>query len=384
MSQVTLDRVETRTDERLSIIDTDFHPMPYPTDAQVWRHIPAKWQRYVETFGLRGGLGGGNSPAQRQFTHRLDALDVDGRVGLNPDLAREHVLDRFDLSGAILTCTHPNVVGGGVGLPPELDMLIFSASNDAMAHTWMTTDDRYFASISVPRDHPHIVDEIRRCKESEFGDRYVQAYMSPAGQEPMGRPRYWPIFEACEAYGIPIAFHVPGMGTTGTACGNADFYAEVHSSFGILPLSMVPSLIFEGVFDRFPNLKVSLLELGWSWAIPLSWRLDSAWSKLRDEIPNLQRKPSEYLRDHFWYSTQPFEEPERAEETEPLFQMFEEMGFGERLMYSSDYPHWDTDWPMDAVPESFPTERRRRILGQNASALYGIPLKANTGIPVHG
>jgi predicted TIM-barrel fold metal-dependent hydrolase len=382
VSQVTLERSVAEVGTHLPIIDTDFHPMPYATDAQVWEHLPARWRQYVETFGLRGGLGGGTTPAQREYTHRLDLVDSAGRVGLDPHLAREHVLDRFDVSGVVLNCTHPNVVGGGVNLPDDLGMWIFGASNDAMAQHWMSTDDRYFSSISAPRDHPDVVKEIQRCKGGEYGDRFVQVLLSPAGQEPMGRQRYWPIFEACEHYDVPLGFHIPAVGTTGTACGNPNFYAELHSSMAVLPLSMVPSLIFEGVFDRFPRLKIALLEQGWSWAIPLGWRLDAAWNKLRDEVPHLQRKPSEYLKEHFWYSTQPFEEPEKAEETGPLFDMFEESGFGEQLMYSSDYPHWDTDWPMDAVPRSFPVERRRRMLGENASSLYGIPLRPGTGLPV--
>jgi hypothetical protein len=61
--------------------------------------------------------------------------------------------------------------------------------------------------------------------------------------------------------------------------------------------------------------------------------------------------------------------------------MFEDSGFAERLMFSSDYPHWDYDSPYESVPESFPEDRRRRILGENASKLYGIPLRENSGLP---
>jgi predicted TIM-barrel fold metal-dependent hydrolase len=146
-------------------------------------------------------------------------------------------------------------------------------------------------------------------------------------------------------------------------------------------MSMVPSLIFEGVFERFPTLRIALIELGWSWAVPYSWRLDSAWKKLRDEVPHLRRKPSEYLREHFWFTTQPIEEPERLEDTESVYRMFEDAGFADRLMFSSDYPHWDFDSPYESVPTTFPIERRRRILGQNASKLFKIALKPGSGIP---
>ena len=124
----------------------------------------------------------------------------------------------------------------------------------------------------------------------------------------------------------------------------------------------------------------SAWRLGWSWAPAYAWRLDSAWAKLRDEVPHLARKPSDYMREHVWFTTQPIEEPERDADTESVYQMFEEAGFGERLMFSSDYPHWDFDSPYRSVPVSFPIERRRRMLGQNASALFKIALKPDSGI----
>ena len=91
--------------------------------------------------------------------------------------------------------------------------------------------------------------------------------------------------------------------------------------------------------------------------------------------------PSEYLKKHFWFTTQPLEEPERLEDTDSVYQMFEDAGLADRLMYSSDYPHWDYDSPYESVPETFPAARRRRILGQNASRLFRIPLRPNSGIP---
>jgi predicted TIM-barrel fold metal-dependent hydrolase len=139
-------------------------------------------------------------------------------------------------------------------------------------------------------------------------------------------------------------------------------------------------MIFEGVFDRFPTLKVALVELGWSFAPTLAWRMDSVFDRLRDEVSHLKRRPSEYMRDHFWYATQPAEEPERPEYLDGVYRMFEESGFERQLMYSSDYPHWDFDAPTELMSPHHPMERRRRVLGENASRLYGIPLKPNSGI----
>lgn len=372
------------TAEKIGVIDADFHPMPLPTDPQITEHMSSRWVEYLKAYGLGPSTGGMVTPAQRQFTHRLDALDKNGRVGLDPAWAREQVLDMFDMTAAILNCQQAYISNSGMNVPTELAREINKAYNQALMYTWMAADPRYYASIVLSRDLPDIADEIRRCKESEYGNRFVQVLVSPAGQEPFGKQRYWPIFEACAHYDLPLGFHVPGMGNKATAGGSNNFYGEMHMNFASLPMTLLPSLIFEGVFDRFPKLRIVLVELGWSWAPSLIWRLDSVHSKLRSEVSHLERRPSEYMREHVWFTTQPLEEPENLGETNALFTMFEETGLAERLMYSSDYPHWDFDSPFESITQAHPIERRRRILGENAGKLYGIPLLPNSGIYADG
>ncbi len=372
--------VDQAITEKLAVIDADFHPMPTPADKQVAEHMSRRWLDYIAKYGMGHSYSGLYAPAQREFTHRLDAVK-DNRVGIDPIWARDQVLDPYDMSGAVLTCPQSYILNSGGNMPEELSRELAQAFNNALAYTWMEADPRYFAAIVVPRDMPNVVDEIRRCKEGPFGDRFVSVLMSPAGQEPMGRQRYWDIFEAATHYDIPVTFHVPGMGRQITGAGNTNFYGEMHMNFASLPMTLIPSLIFEGVFERFPTLRVALIELGWSWAVPYSWRLDATWEKLKDEVPHLKRKPSDYMREHVWFTTQPIEEPERKQDTESVYEMFEEAGFADRLMFSSDYPHWDFDSPYKSVPHSFPIERCRRMLGRNASKLFRIPLRPNSGIP---
>jgi predicted TIM-barrel fold metal-dependent hydrolase len=381
MTLTATDAPVTSGRRKLGIIDVDFHPMPFPTDPQVAVHLPERWRDYLARYGT-GSRGGGTTPSSREFTHRLDAVDENGRVGVDPARAIAQVIDPFDMTAVVLTCPQAyNVTNNGVNMPDDLVTAWFRAYNNAMAYTWLAADPRFRASVVLSADMPDAATEIQRCKEGEYGDRFVQVLVSPAAEEPLGRKRYWQIFEACQHYDIPLAFHVAGQGRQQTGAGMTNYYSEMHAGFGALPMAMLPSLVFNGVFDRFPRLKLALLELGWDWVVPYSWRLDATWSKLRDEVSHIERRPSDYLREHCWFSTQPLEEPERLEDTGTVFQMFEDAGFGDRLMFSSDYPHWDFDSPYESVPETFPEERRRRILGENASTLYGIPLRPDSGIP---
>jgi predicted TIM-barrel fold metal-dependent hydrolase len=123
------------------------------------------------------------------------------------------------------------------------------------------------------------------------------------------------------------------------------------------------------VFDRFPTLKIVIQEGGWSWVPSFCWRFDRAWRQLRSEIPSLERAPSEYIKEHFWYTTQPIEEPKQIEHLLEAIDMF---GMPDRLLYSSDYPHWDFDAPDVAIPAYFSDDLRRKIMADNALALYPV------------
>jgi predicted TIM-barrel fold metal-dependent hydrolase len=95
--------------------------------------------------------------------------------------------------------------------------------------------------------------------------------------------------------------------------------------------------------------------------------MDQTYKMMGDELLELQRKPSEYFRDNFWFTTQPFEEPDDPNE---LIQAIEMMGMTDHIMFASDYPHFDFDSPDRALPLEFSGEMRDKILGENARKLY--------------
>ena len=71
--------------------------------------------------------------------------------------------------------------------------------------------------------------------------------------------------------------------------------------------AQLTSLIGEGTFERFPGLRVALLEGGFTWLPSLMWRLDKEWKGLRRDIPWVRRPPSETIRERVRLSVQPLE-----------------------------------------------------------------------------
>lgn len=95
--------------------------------------------------------------------------------------------------------------------------------------------------------------------------------------------------------------------------------------------------------------------------------MDGLFERFRGEVPHLKLRPSEYLRRNFWFTTQPMEEPEKPEH---LRQMLDWMGW-DRILFASDYPHWDSDDPRYAFKIRMSETERRGIFVSNAEAVWG-------------
>jgi predicted TIM-barrel fold metal-dependent hydrolase len=127
-------------------------------------------------------------------------------------------------------------------------------------------------------------------------------------------------------------------------------------------------MVMEGVFEEFPKLRVICVEGGFAWVPALAWRLDKVWTRMRDELPDVKRPPSEYIREHFWYTTQPMEEPEHPKH------LLDTIGWigADRLMFSTDYPHWDFDDPRQAFKVRLDDALDQAIFRDNAKSVYGL------------
>ena len=105
------------------------------------------------------------------------------------------------------------------------------------------------------------------------------------------------------------------------------------------------------------------------------WALDDAWALLREDVPHLDRPPSEVLREHLWFTTQPIEEP--ADPARHGDRACATLGMDDRIMFASDYPHWDFDAPPRRARAALPGGEAK-IMGTNACRLYGLPERVHS------
>ncbi len=240
------------------------------------------------------------------------------------------------------------------------------AVNDWQVAEWLERDPRWRASMLVNiKDPEWSAKEIRRAA---LDPRYVQILLLCRSPQPYGCRQYDPIFKAAAEVGLPIGIHFGGYsGLPITPCGWPSFYLEDHTHMTQAFQTQIVSLICEGVFDRYPDLRVVLMEGGFAWIPALMWRLDKDYVGLRSEVPWLNKLPSEYLLDHFRSTTQPMEEPPKPEY---LMQIFDMIGRDDFFMFASDYPHWEFDAPDRAFPSTVPEALKQKLFSENAEAIY--------------
>ena len=261
---------------------------------------------------------------------------------------------------------------GPDGLEPEYATAIARAYNDWMKDFCDVAPTRmYGAGMVAPHDIPGAVDEARRCVE-ELGFKAIFLAPATVNHRPWHHEAYDPLWAEIQRLDVPIAFH--GGGQTYLT---PDFGLQVldtlmlwHTFSQPLGIQFVTACFCGGgVLERFPDLRMALLEGNCSWAPWFLYRLDEHYEWVGwYEAPSLTMKPSEYFRRNCWISV------ESDEDTVTHF--IDTFGHG-RLVTSTDYPHGDSKYPhaidaFDKLPMS--DEAKAATVSTNWSDLYRIPL----------
>jgi predicted TIM-barrel fold metal-dependent hydrolase len=274
------------------------------------------------------------------------------------------LLDEFGVTKAIL---HPVTDWAELPMAGEGGGVACAALNDWLVAEWLDRDERMYGAISTTvEDGVRAAREIERAYETS--KRFVKVMVPCVTREPLGHPTYWPIYEVATGLGLPIGCHVGGFSGAPTATGVPNYYAEQGTAQPHTGAVHVVSLIGSGVFERFPDLQFCIEECGVAWMGPLMWRLDRAWEEMRESMPQLGRRPSDLIREHIWLTTQPLDEPETPQQ---LAEMFEDLALDDRILFATDYPHWNFDNPDRVLPPSVVgKELREKILTGNAHNLF--------------
>ncbi len=366
------------------VIDSDGHGGEPPQ----WRHgISAEWRPQMVEYVAKmkeiyGDLPGAGSPVHTEDDQNYGEYAA-GELDFETPLQREGMavpgprMTDMDLEGIDVTVMFPPGSGeewalGDPGFADELCRLL----NDARA-TYASYDPARLKLVAkLPLIDPErAAAELDRCF-TQYPDVFVGMVTAQhVLDRNLNHPALDAVWEVADSHSAAVCVHGGGQAPDQVpiVLDRYDTRLEKHAvthPFGAMLATM--NFTVGGILHRFPNMRVGIMEAGCGWLPFWLERLDEEYELMPDQAPVLDRKPSEYF-----LSGRCFVGVESTESALPY--VMDQVG-EDILCYSSDYCHWDCDFPHSVKllveRDDLSDERKRKILTDNPASLFGIPVPA--------
>lgn len=289
---------------------------------------------------------GANRPIRAVFPP-LDHLHINqgvvppGAFGGGRRIGPSEWIEFLDSVGIESTVLYPTS-GLAIGRITSDDWAIDTARayNDWLYNTYLQKSPRLKGMALIPMQDPQAAVEEMRRAVLELG---MCGVMAPSNGLPnhLGSTQYWPVYEAANELGCPIALH--GGCHHGFGFDDINVFAEAHAIGH--PLGMViglGSLVFNGIFDRFPNVRFAFLEGGVAWFLLCLERFQGSYQCFTPFNPRrqlLELRPGQRLADYIIGLAKNGQIFIGCEGDEPdLAYAIKKIG-PEPFLYSSDFPH---------------------------------------------
>jgi len=291
---------------------------------------------------------------------RVKAMDQDG-------------VDAYTLFGNIA-----GVAGGTFSNPKyeeEFRLEAIRAFNDFQIEAYARPFPGRFITLAVVPlwDAGAAVAEVKRTRA--LGIHGISfAFPQQFGYPHIADPHWDPLWRECEESGLSVNLHIGSGGSMGIGASN-DFaghsemrwLAEVSTRAISANTQVMSTILFSGILERFPALKIVSSESGLGWVPYLLETADHQWERQKLWREGMSIKPSEYFHRqcyvNFWY---------------------EQVGIENRhhigvdnIMWESDFPHPTCSWPnsQDFIKRSFqgvPQDEQRKMLVDNALRVFNL------------
>ena len=319
-------------------------------------------------------MGAGAQTGVRFETpEKLSRIDVFENVRLGGYIPEEHVKD-MDADGVDVSIIYPTTGFLMYQVLPDSELLtaIFRTYNDWLAEFCKASPKRLKGIAMLNIDDVQVgVKEMERCAKMGFAGAMIPVY--PPDGRGYDLPEYDPLWASAQDLQMPIGLHVttgrpgPGQkfantdGMTPSGISNRDYW--VRMSLG--------HMIFSGVFERFPDLRVGAVEHELGWAPHFLNQMDYTYTQ-RHQRDFWHRYKEGMLPSDYFHRN--------------LFISFQEDSLGiklrnvigvDNLLWGSDYPHAESTFPrtrqiLEEILEDCTEEEKAKIAGGNAARIYNL------------
>lgn len=378
MSIEIADDIDSRANE-YQIFDGDFHIgvhdaellIPY-IDDRVLREKMEKWG-LPDSAAVHG--------FKDSYAHDKHSGATTHGIATSTEEAKT-AMDEFGLDTILAT-------PGGIALKPSGIRWTFvknelcRAYNDYLLNEVVDPDEGIYGSFLLPKwNIEEAVAEIKRMADKPGMIAAQSDYAADEHVTGQGVERD-PMWEELNKREIPLFLHLGGADDPymGRNLSRESRIEVTGMEIPFNAMSSVANMIVTGLFDKFPNLNIVMQESGLNWIPFVKQRLDDQYQSYSYDIMLGERKrkmgekyldknPSEYIRDNFYFTTQPAALPKAPKHAEAMLGMCDA---NDSLIFSTDFPHGTIDipdWIFDNP--SIDENARKRILSKNAEDLLDI------------
>jgi predicted TIM-barrel fold metal-dependent hydrolase len=298
---------------------------------------------------------------------------TDGRKGGFDPHARIPDMDMDGIDAAFL---YPSIgLFAGSVEDPKLSAAICRAYNRWLADYCKPYPDRLFGIAMLPLQHIDTAIEEMRFARHELGMRGIFLRPNPYSNKMVHDPMYDRFWSAVEDYDISVGFHeggnsgMPQVGLDRFETRGARHIVTHTMEMMMACLSMIwGGMIWGGVCDKHPKLRVAFLESGGGWIVPWLERMDRHYVDQGFNDSGLSMKPSEVFQRNCWISFEP---------VEGSLKVLADYIGPHKILWATDYPHPDGFFP--GAPEmvrknleGLSEETKRQVMGGGAKAFYNL------------
>lgn len=355
-----------------TIVDADAHY--YEPSEEIAKYFDEPWrQRVLDSWkdadSMMSNLFPSSTGDQENYGRiQRNELETESGRGLSSPEDIPLAMDHVGVDKSIIL-SHRMLSFARIEGEDARQVVLANGYVDYMLDNVVNPEEGIYTMIPVPYQDPQAAAELIDRVKDETGIVGV-VFVTPGVEPPLGHRRYDVIYQAAENAGLPVVFHGGGASLDYFYINGYEKFIETHTlGFMLNNAAQLTSIVIQGVPEKFPDLDIVFQESGIFWVSTMMNRLDAEYMKRQSEAPLLERRPSKYMQE-FYYGTQPMEQPANPDHLKYTFEM---IGGPDRLMYSSDYPHWDYDPPSVISKQSFlSTSDKKQVLSGNAEEVFGI------------
>ncbi|MBF6560681.1 MAG: amidohydrolase family protein [Candidatus Binataceae bacterium] len=343
------------------------------TDAEGYQYFeingtPSRVSRRGQPFSTIGNMG--------KVTREHGTVNLRLKYGDELPLGAMDAKDRvrrLDLEGLDAAIIYPSL---GLSWETECDDAAYAQAMTRAYNRWLIDWCADTGGRLIPVAHLSLGDPVAAAAELEravkagcMGGWVVQFVMNG---KPHAHPDHDVLFAKAEELGVPIGIH-PSLEPQWALPGRykldyvrkQPFFLNVTASDSIR--HALVSFMEYGTFEKFPKLKIIILEVGAGWASYWLDRMDAVYDTVIGRTLPIKRKPSEYFRRNVWISADPDEHSLPA-----MMQLCGE----DRFFWASDFPHPDHTGDymeeLEELADKLPEPARAKMLGDNVRRAYNI------------